>query len=1260
LLKVTDGSKVFRLQFPYKDGLVPVADIATTGNIPLTAGQTYTLTDNMLTWKKGDTNYIYTFEIVPGNATNKKINWEVRVWNTSTNQWEPVEKDEYGNYPIPGSSDQNAESEYQLYATIEDGIDKGIPFTKSFEQTVREGAYSYIVVDGSEYPYYSNEYAENEQLFATNDKNEIAARLTWGTNTSSGVSVTGAVYSVMQKYFSGDGDISAVNWTDIDSTVINSGMYNIPVSEFLENKKNYIYGRATVHGSDTHYLYESSRYITIDTIAPTIQINSAEMSGDMGTADLFASDALSGVDTVYLLARESTSTAPGAEEIIKKGVSVNAADVEISTAGLDPSKKYVFYAVAEDKAGNLSTVAKKTAVVNPGTVSANITVNGKVYDTLQGSDKLGDTVTEPKEISISANVSEGLIKSVQYYISDKFMASESEIEKAAGSSWASYNDSSRPYLKSNQLNYIYAKITQNDDASTVTYISTQGILENETVDASIEVNGKTYDMLQSTDATDTYLNSNKAITINAVPKNNSETGKVKSIQYYISQTYLPSAEAAEKAAGVNWSTYDASAKPMLKTNQLNYVYAKITQNDKAGTATYVSTKGIWEDETAPSVTEIKETANDEYTEATVKVTGSDNESGLKTYYLLPRKKTEQVPDANTIKTTGQSNTTGTFKVSPISKSDPYIYYAVVEDKAGNISPVANQSGNVSGGDVSATIKVLDKSYKNLNSSSKIGGYTNENKTFSISADSKGSPVKSIEYYISDKLITSTEELIKEATTSGSSKSQSTQTTVTTNKDGSMTVTTTTGDNTSDTGKWTKYNDSNKPYLKKNQLNYIYARVTQSDTAATKTYVSTEGIWEDEVKPTATSVKGTPKDTSAEVTVKGTDKHSGVKNYYLMAKPASDAAPSDAEAVKSGGTGNETGKFNLSGLTANTAYSLYAVVEDNAGNLSDFKKGKMTTKKAAAAAGAAAGAKAAAAGKSSSGTGGSNASKRKSSSSDKAAKGSNSSSTNAEAIRDGVPFIDDASEGILIGRAETSGWDRIESETDKAKEADWISVDMNGSTVVPKAALAKIAGRDVTCYFEMNDDVTWAVNGLSFDGVPEQDIDFRVRLDTRNIPARLIKEIADVYPHTNVTLEHNGPFGFTAILSLYLGEQGDGMYSNLYYYNEEDKGLEFVESSPVDGSGRASFEFTHASDYTVIVRGESLTSKTAEALAAANLDGAGGTAGGSNGGINGGPGNISRDTTRIWLLVVSVISLVLCGFILFMPDKRRRRGRYQGA
>ena len=61
-----------------------------------------------------------------------------------------------------------------------------------------------------------------------------------------------------------------------------------------------------------------------------------------------------------------------------------------------------------------------------------------------------------------------------------------------------------------------------------------------------------------------------------------------------------------------------------------------------------------------------------------------------------------------------------------------------------------------------------------------------------------------------------DELEKAASDPNSTKIPTTKTTVSTNKDGTTTMTTTTGEDTSSTGKWSKYDDGNKPYLKKNQ------------------------------------------------------------------------------------------------------------------------------------------------------------------------------------------------------------------------------------------------------------------------------------------------------------------------------------------------------------------------------------------------------------------------------------------------------------
>ncbi|MBR1914778.1 MAG: hypothetical protein IJ827_08155, partial [Lachnospiraceae bacterium] len=117
----------------------------------------------------------------------------------------------------------------------------------------------------------------------------------------------------------------------------------------------------------------------------------------------------------------------------------------------------------------------------------------------------------------------------------------------------------------------------------------------------------------------------------------------------------------------------------------------------------------------------------------------------------------------------------------------------------------------------------------------------------------------------------------------------------------------------------------------------------------------------------------------------------------------------------------------------------------------------------------------------------------------------------------------------------------------------------------------------------------------------------------------------------------------------MGSDNEGMYANLYYYDEGNNALNFMDSTEVDGGGRASFEFLHASDYTVILRGDALTDKSAAALTDDNFMSTDDTSATSSG-----PVNVSRNTGNLWLIVVSVISFLLCGLILFMPDKRNRK------
>ena len=535
-----------------------------------------------------------------------------------------------------------------------------------------------------------------------------------------------------------------------------------------------------------------------------------------------------------------------------------------------------------------------------------------------------------------------------------------------------------------------------------------------------------------------------------------------------------------------------------------------------------------------------------------------------------------------------------------------------------------------------TIKVKGKTFSGLQEEKKTFAYTNAAQKITVTSDDtfNGSGVKRTDYYITNKCYTDKKD-VKDAA----------------------------GD------EWEVYDPDPKPGLKENKLNYVYVRVT--DKVGNEAYISTQGIWYDTKKPTIKSAKASEiKDTSADLTVKASDGESGVEYYYSLVKKKSEKAPKKAVDVKNSGSKTEDGEFELTGLTASTAYVAYSVVEDKAGNLSEIKETKISTKAAdnksgsdsdaakgaagssstaaAGGAGGAAGGAGGAAGAAggSAGAGGSNVKGKTALAEKDKDNGKTEEGSKDEIIPDKIPYIEDATEGITIGRENTSGWPRIDNEVKDADAPARITVNMNGESKVPASVLNDIKDRDIAIRFVMNDDVSWTVNGLSFTD-EAKDVDFRVKTNTKNIPSSLINEIADVYPHVNLTLDHEGDFGFTAIMGLNVGESNRNLHANLYYYNEGDSSLEFMSSSEVDEKGHATFDFTHASDYTVIMRGDALTEKSAAALAVRNTSGGETDDMGSSG-----VSNVPRKNNRLWLLIISIVSILLCVLILFMPEKRK--------
>lgn len=176
----------------------------------------------------------------------------------------------------------------------------------------------------------------------------------------------------------------------------------------------------------------------------------------------------------------------------------------------------------------------------------------------------------------------------------------------------------------------------------------------------------------------------------------------------------------------------------------------------------------------------------------------------------------------------------------------------------------------------------------------------------------------------------------------------------------------------------------------------------------------------------------------------------------------------------------------------------------------------------------------------------------------------------------LPFIrDDA------GR---TGWDAIGETLDEAESGDTVAVDMNKSTKVPAAIFEGIQGRDITVILDMGDGITWTVNGKSVTDV-SGDIDFGVIFGENaglGIPVDVISNVTGERHSVNLTLAYDGEFGFTAVLTVNMGEKNAGLYANLFYYDSEAGELIFMCADEIGADGSAALNFTHASEYTIVI------------------------------------------------------------------------------
>lgn len=152
--------------------------------------------------------------------------------------------------------------------------------------------------------------------------------------------------------------------------------------------------------------------------------------------------------------------------------------------------------------------------------------------------------------------------------------------------------------------------------------------------------------------------------------------------------------------------------------------------------------------------------------------------------------------------------------------------------------------------------------------------------------------------------------------------------------------------------------------------------------------------------------------------------------------------------------------------------------------------------------------------------------------------------------------------------------------EKTPAGESVVVDMADATVISKEILESAKGKDVDVKLNFG-EYTWTINGKDIKAEDLKNINLEVKTNTKAIPSKTVAALAGNNPTKQLSLTHNGDFGFKAKLTVNVGSEFSGKYGNLYYYDSDGK-MVFMNAGKINPDGTVSLEFSHASEYVIVM------------------------------------------------------------------------------
>lgn len=171
------------------------------------------------------------------------------------------------------------------------------------------------------------------------------------------------------------------------------------------------------------------------------------------------------------------------------------------------------------------------------------------------------------------------------------------------------------------------------------------------------------------------------------------------------------------------------------------------------------------------------------------------------------------------------------------------------------------------------------------------------------------------------------------------------------------------------------------------------------------------------------------------------------------------------------------------------------------------------------------------------------------------------------------------------------WSQVEKEVDSAVKEKTVTVKLKNTTKVSGEVLKVLKGQDKNLVVLLENGVAWTINGTKITGKDFNDIDLGVTLHANNIPDNLVKAVAADNDVLELSLNHEGEFGFEGTLTVALGSKYAGKNVKLYYYNKATGKMELMGTYGADTNGNVAFTFTHASDYVAVMENTASSQKS---------------------------------------------------------------------